>query len=136
MASKSHNASEDTTVTLKDGTKMRKYRTVDGAIKYEKISEPDDYQKAYEESFVELMNEYPDEATDEEEQKLDEIQNRITVPGIGEMDSLVNQLKKDYGFKWNGKGRPESIWQLLEEGEKQNISQDTIINLLNNIQGK
>ena len=138
MAGQSHNASEDTTVTLKDGTKMRKYRTLDGAIKYEKYTEPkDNYQKAYEESFTQLMEEYPDEVTEDDKKELETMKEEksFNVPGIFEMDELVDQLKKQYHLQWN-KNRPESIWQLMEEAAKQGIEQDTVIDLLNNIQGR
>lgn len=139
MAGQSHNSSEDTIVTLKDGTKYRKYRTMDGAIKYEKIEEPkDDYQKAYEESFTQLMEQYPDYATEDEQKELEEMteEKSFDVPGIFEMDELVNRLRKQYDFQWNKNSRPDSIWGLIDEAGRQGIPQDTVINLLNSIQGR
>lgn len=126
-----HNGQKDNTiVTTKDGTKLRKYRTADGAIKYSNWT--DDDEQLYQQKLVESEKEIHPEKTDEE---IDFDRNMDELDIDGQLDyftgnKFIMKLEKNGLTKrYPGDSVPDlhTMWQ---DAKKDGMSMQDFFRLL------
>jgi len=126
----SQNSMEDTTVKLKDGSKFRKYRTMDGAIKYERWTEEDEkmYQNEAEKAEQELFPEH-----DYEKEEFDRNMEELDING--QLDYfmgnkfLIKLARNGFTKNYPGDSVPDlhTIWK---DAKKDGISMKDFFRLL------
>ena len=126
-----HNGQKDNTiVTTKDGTKLRKYRTPDGAIKYSNWT--DDDEQLYQQKLVESEKEIHPEKTDEE---IDFDRNMDELDINGQLDyftgnKFIMKLEKNGLTKrYPGDSVPD-LYTMWQDAKKDGMSMQDFFRLL------
>lgn len=126
-----HNGQKDSTiVTTKDGTKLRKYRTPDGAIKYSNWT--DDDEQLYQQKLVESEKEIHPEKTDEE---IDFDRNMDELDINGQLDyftgnKFIMKLEKNGLTKrYPGDSVPD-LYTMWQDAKKDGMSMQDFFRLL------
>ena len=126
-----HNGQKDSTiVTTKDGTKLRKYRTPDGAIKYSNWT--DDDEQLYQQKLVESEKEIHPEKTDEE---IDFDRNMDELDVDGQLDyftgnKFIMKLEKNGLTKrYPGDSVPD-LYTMWQDAKKDGMSMQDFFRLL------
>ena len=130
MAETYNGQKDSTIVTTKDGTKLRKYRTADGAIRYDNWT--DDDEQLYQQKLVESEKEIHPEKTDEE---IDFDRNMDELDINGQLDyftgnKFIMKLEKNGLTKrYPGDSVPD-LYTMWQDAKKDGMSMQDFFRLL------
>lgn len=130
MADNYNGQKDSTIVTTKDGTKLRKYRTPDGAIKYDKVKDDNDL---FMQKLVESEKEVNPEKSDEE---IDFDKNLYEMNIDGQLDYfsgnkfIMNLEKNGLTKRYPGDSVPD-LYTMWQDAKKDGMSMQDFFKLLN-----
>ena len=129
MADNYNGQKDSTIVTTKDGSKLRKYRTPDGAIKYDKVKDDDDL---FMQKLVESEKEVNPEKSDEE---VDFDKNLYEMNIDGQLDYfsgnkfIMNLEKNGLTKRYPGDSVPD-LYTMWQDAKKDGMSMQDFFKLL------
>lgn len=129
MADNYNGQKDSTIVTTKDGTKLRKYRTPDGAIKYDKVKDDNDL---FMQKLVESEKEVNPEKSDEE---IDFDKNLYEMNIDGQLDYfsgnkfIMNLEKNGLTKRYPGDSVPD-LYTMWQDAKKDGMSMQDFFKLL------
>ena len=129
MADNYNGQKDSTIVTTKDGSKLRKYRTPDGAIKYDKVKDDDDL---FMQKLVESEKEVNPEKSDEE---IDFDKNLYEMNIDGQLDYfsgnkfIMNLEKNGLTKRYPGDSVPD-LYTMWQDAKKDGMSMQDFFKLL------
>jgi hypothetical protein len=129
MADNYNGQKDSTIVTTKDGSKLRKYRTPDGAIKYDKVKDDNDL---FMQKLVESEKEIHPEKTDEE---IDFDKNLYEMNIDGQLDYfsgnkfIMNLEKNGLTKRYPGDSVPD-LYTMWQDAKKDGMSMQDFFKLL------
>ena len=130
MADNYNGQKDSTIVTTKDGSKFRKYRTPDGAIKYDKVKDDNDL---FMQKLVESEKEVNPEKSDEE---IDFDKNLYEMNIDGQLDYfsgnkfIMNLEKNGLTKRYPGDSVPD-LYTMWQDAKKDGMSMQDFFKLLN-----
>ena len=129
MADNYNGQKDSTIVTTKDGSKLRKYRTPDGAIKYDKVKDDNDL---FMQKLVESEKEIHPEKSDEE---IDFDKNLYEMNIDGQLDYfsgnkfIMNLEKNGLTKRYPGDSVPD-LYTMWQDAKKDGMSMQDFFRLL------
>lgn len=129
MADNYNGQKDSTIVTTKDGSKLRKYRTPDGAIKYDKVKDDNDL---FMQKLVESEKEVNPEKSDEE---IDFDKNLYEMNIDGQLDYfsgnkfIMNLEKNGLTKRYPGDSVPD-LYTMWQDAKKDGMSMQDFFKLL------
>ena len=129
MADNYNGQKDSTIVTTKDGSKLRKYRTPDGAIKYDKVKDDNDL---FMQKLVESEKEIHPEKSDEE---IDFDKNLYEMNIDGQLDYfsgnkfIMNLEKNGLTKRYPGDSVPD-LYTMWQDAKKDGMSMQDFFKLL------
>ena len=129
MADNYNGQKDSTIVTTKDGSKFRKYRTPDGAIKYDKVKDDNDL---FMQKLVESEKEVNPEKSDEE---IDFDKNLYEMNIDGQLDYfsgnkfIMNLEKNGLTKRYPGDSVPD-LYTMWQDAKKDGMSMQDFFKLL------
>ena len=130
MADNYNGQKDSTIVTTKDGSKLRKYRTPDGAIKYDKVKDDNDL---FMQKLVESEKEVNPEKSDEE---INFDKNLYEMNIDGQLDYfsgnkfIMNLEKNGLTKRYPGDSVPD-LYTMWQDAKKDGMSMQDFFKLLN-----
>lgn len=130
MAETYNGQKDSTIVTTKDGTKLRKYRTADGAIRYDNWT--DDDEQLYQQKLVESEKEIHPEKTDEEidfDRNMDELNINGQLDYFTGNKFIMKLEKNGLTKRYPGDSVPD-LYTMWQDAKKDGMSMQDFFRLL------